>query len=302
MCALLLLLSACRSSDVVTEPPVSSSSIATVRDCTARVLEPAADGLLQFSNEYAVLDASHTDQGYVMVKYLGQCQNVRVQVIGPGESETYTYYLETDSSWQVFPLTCGDGSYTVRLLENVEDDSYAIALTQDLDVNIQDEFLPFLYPNRYVNFTATSAAVLLGETIAQGASTDLDVITRIYHYVIENISYDTAKAENIQYGYIPDVDKTLESGSGICFDYAALMTAMLRSQGIPTKLETGYSGEASHAWLSAYVDDIGWIDNIIEFDGSGWHLLDPTLAANNTASAVSQYIGDGSHYTLKYTY
>ena len=47
---------------------------------------------------------------------------------------------------------------------------------------------------------------------------------------------------------------------GICFDYAALMTAMLRSQGIPTKLEIGYSGEVYHAWISTYIDEIGWVD------------------------------------------
>lgn len=64
------------------------------------------------------------------------------------------------------------------------------------------------------------------------------------------------------------------------------MTAMLRSQGIPTKLEIGYSGEAYHAWISTWIDEIGWVDNVIEFDGTSWTLMDPTLAANNSAKAV----------------
>jgi transglutaminase-like putative cysteine protease len=80
------------------------------------------------------------------------------------------------------------------------------------------------------------------------------------------------------------------------------MTALLRSQGIPTRLEVGYSDQVYHAWISTYVDDIGWIDNVIAFDGSDWHLLDPTLAANNDPTQVSQYIGDSSHYLVKYTY
>ena len=98
------------------------------------------------------------------------------------------------------------------------------------------------------------------------------------------------------------MDDTLASGTGICFDYAALMTAMLRSQNIPTKLEVGYSGDTYHAWISTYVDDKGWIDNIIEFDGKSWQLLDPTLAASNDKEAVKEYIGDGSNYIVKYTY
>ena len=114
--------------------------------------------------------------------------------------------------------------------------------------------------------------------------THLDVYKRqksIYHYVVKNIKYDDDKAKNVQKGYLPSVDETLETKKGICFDYAALMTAMLRSQGIPTKLEIGYSGSVYHAWISTWLDEKGWIDNIIKFNGKSWELIDPTLAANN---------------------
>ena len=114
--------------------------------------------------------------------------------------------------------------------------------------------------------------------------------------------YDKEKANNVQYGYVPDPDQTLNDKTGICFDYASLTCAMLRSQGIPTKLEVGYVGEVYHAWISCYVDETGWIDNIIEFDGKDWSLLDPTLGANNKSKDVKKYIGDGSKYIVKYTY
>lgn len=110
------------------------------------------------------------------------------------------------------------------------------------------------------------------------------------------------RQQNVSYGYLPNVDDTLTSGTGICFDYAALMTAMLRSQNIPTKLEVGYSGDTYHAWISTYVDDKGWVDNIIEFDGDSWQIMDPTLGANNDSKSVKKYVGDGSHYVVKYTY
>ena len=80
------------------------------------------------------------------------------------------------------------------------------------------------------------------------------------------------------------------------------MSAMLRSQRIPTKLEVGYSGDVYHAWISCYVDEIGWVDNIIEFDGKNWSIMDPTLAANNSASDVKKYAGNGKNYVTKYTY
>jgi len=98
------------------------------------------------------------------------------------------------------------------------------------------------------------------------------------------------------------LDDTLATGKGICFDYAALMSAMLRSQGIPTKLVVGYSGDAYHAWISVHLEEIGWVNDIIEFDGTGWSLMDPTLAAGNSESAVKKYIGDGTNYIEKYSY
>ena len=131
---------------------------------------------------------------------------------------------------------------------------------------------------------------------------DLDYVQNSYYYVIRNISYDNDKAENTPTDYVPDIDTILEEKKGICFDYASLMAALLRSQSIPTKLEVGYSGEAYHAWISVYLTESGWVDNIIEFDGKDWVLMDPTLAANNSSKAVAKYIGDGSKYTVKYSY
>ena len=80
------------------------------------------------------------------------------------------------------------------------------------------------------------------------------------------------------------------------------MAALLRSQGIPTKLQIGYSGDAYHAWISVYLTEIGWVDDIIEFDGKSWSLMDPTLAAGNSRSSIKKYIGDGDNYTVKYSY
>ena len=65
------------------------------------------------------------------------------------------------------------------------------------------------------------------------ADTDLDVVTGIYHFAVDNIAYDDEKARNVKSGYLPDIDETLETRTGICFDYAALMTCMLRTREYP---------------------------------------------------------------------
>mgnify|MGYP003097234775 FL=1 len=161
---------------------------------------------------------------------------------------------------------------------------------------------PRISPNQYVWFTGDSQVVALGRELSDQSADDLDYVQNSYYYVIRNISYDNDKAENTPTDYVPDIDTILEEKKGICFDYASLMAALLRSQSIPTKLEVGYSGEAYHAWISVYLTESGWVDNIIEFDGKDWVLMDPTLAANNSSKAVAKYIGDGSKYTVKYSY
>ena len=271
------------------------------RDSTPRVLTPSADGVTVYQNDFASIDTSNTSQGYVMVKYNGTNEKVKLQITCPDQS-CYTYLISDRGAYDTFPLTAGNGSYALQVLENVAGDTYTVSLAQSINVSIEDEFLPFLYPNQYVNFHTDSKAVSKGSDLAKDTYSDLDVVQNIYNYVIKNISYDTEKAQNVSYGYVPDIDDTLSSKKGICFDYAALMTSMLRSQNIPTKLEVGYSGDAYHAWISTDIDDKGWVDDIIQFNGDSWQIMDPTLAATNDSAAVKKYVGDGSHYVVKYTY
>ena len=99
------------------------------------------------------------------------------------------------------------------------------------------------------------------------------------------------------------LDNVLAAKKGICFDYAALMTGMLRSQGVPCKLVVGYAGTVYHAWINVWTEETGWIDGVIYFDGTAWQRMDPTFASSGGGSdAIMQYIGDGKNYTQKYVY
>jgi len=305
VCCILLFLTSC--SDNSSAPTNQTTSDApdhsgTPRDNTPVVLIPEASGVSVFANDIASIDASNTSDGYIMVLYNGDNEKVQLQIVTPDGTE-YTYLITTYGEYAVYPLTGGSGTYTVTVYESVagQEDMYAICLTQDFEVTIDNEFSPFLHPNTYVNFTPDSEAVKLGESLAAGAYSDLEVIQNIYNYVIENITYDEEKAQNVSYGYAPSVDDTLATKKGICFDYASLMAAMLRSQRIPTKLDVGYAGDVYHAWISCYVDEIGWVNNIIQFDGKSWSLMDPTFDANRSGGRAN-LVGSGENYQVKYSY
>ena len=266
------------------------------------VRTPAAPGTVVHSNAKAGFDASNASQGYIMAWYGGSADKVKVQITGGGS--TYTYNLNTAGRKEVFPLTMGDGSYTVAVYERVTGNQYALAYSKQISVKLESAFLPFLYPNQYVNVSASSRTVSVAGTLAADAADQLGVVTNIYNYVISHITYDSYKAANVQSGYLPSVDSTLAAGTGICFDYAAVMAAMLRSQQIPTRLEVGYvSGGTYHAWISTYIAEVGWVDGIIQFDGESWKLMDPTFASNGGSSPeIMQFIGNGANYQMKYRY
>ena len=266
------------------------------------VRTPIASGVTTYKNEKATLDASNVSEGYIMVKYTGSVGKIKIQITKSG-SENYKYDLNNSGVYEVFPLSEGSGSYQVKVFENIQGNQYSQAFSQSIDANITNQFGPFLYPNQYVNFNSASAAVQTSAAVAAGAADQIGVVTDIYNYVISNVTYDTAKASSVQSGYLPNVDVVLAQKKGICFDYAALMTAMLRSQDIPTKLVVGYTGNLYHAWINVYLEGQGWVDNVIYFDGNSWKLMDPTFASSGGQSQeIMQYIGNGSNYKAKYSY
>lgn len=280
------------------EAYVSAST--TIRDNTPVCLVPSAPGTVCYENELVSVDASNTDEGYLMISYLGDNPKVKLQITGP-DYMTYTYDLQ-DNGYEAFPLSVGNGTYTVGIYENVDGSQYATIFSQDITVNMSMPTGAFLYPNQYVKFDSNSQIVSKAQELVAPAHDDLEAIHYIYNYIIENFTYDYDKAENVQSGYIPDVDEILNSKTGICLDYAAVMAGMLRSQQIPTKLEVGYAGQAYHAWISTYVNNIGWINGIIQFDGVNWSLMDPTFAANAGEKELRSFIGEGDNYVTKYNY
>lgn len=268
----------------------------------AKVLNPVAEGKNVLKQDGVFADLSSISKGYLVVKYEGDAPKINVQITGPGGT-AYKYNVTKEDGDTVITLTEGNGNYSLDIYENIIENQYARILNEEFSVELESEFLPFLYPNQYVKFTADSAAIKKAQELSEGEETDLLVLQKVYEYVIQNITYDFDKAANVSAGYLPDIDETLATGTGICFDYAALMTAMLRSRGIPTQLEIGYTNDGIyHAWISTYLRDQGWVDDIIKFDGTSWELMDPTMtAAVETDSEKKKVVEDSENYIVKYS-
>ncbi len=273
------------------EPPVYSP---------LQVLEPTAPGTKTEQAGPVHLDFSNESQGYFTVSDDSNEKLVNLQLTAP-DGVVYKYFIRPGES-AVVPFSGGSGDYILICYQQVEETRYAAVYTNTLQITLDNEFLPFLYPNQYVNFNKETKACQLALSIMPDDTEDTKALEEIYNYVTENITYDMEKAATVEAGYLPDIDETLETGTGICFDYAALITAMLRSRDIPCKLEIGYAGDIKHAWVDVYIRSRGWVNHAIEFDGESWTRLDPTFESSLEDKEVARdFIGDGTNYALQFS-
>ena len=267
------------------------------------ILMPQASGKVVYSNNYIKMDASNISDGYVMMAYTGLSQEKLKVIITCPSKVKYTYNLTDGGDYEVFPLSDGNGKYNITAYKNITGIKYSTIYSKDITVNLESEFAPFLLPNQYVNYTPESKVVQKANELVNNKEDELEAVKDIYQYVVTNITYDKVKIKNVKSGYLPDLDDVLKKKKGICFDYAAVMTAMLRSQDIPCKLVIGYAGSVYHAWINVYTEESGWINKAVFFDGAKWKLMDPTYASSGKQSkSIMRYIENEKNYSAKYLY
>ena len=139
-----------------------------------------------------------------MVKYTGSVGKIKVQISKNG-SETYTYDLNNSGVYEVFPLSEGNGSYQVKVFENIQGNQYSQLQPESGRIHFQSLRFLFCIPTMYVNFNSASAAVQKGAELSAGVTDQLGVVSAVYNYVVKNLTYDTAKASSVQSGYLPNV-------------------------------------------------------------------------------------------------
>ena len=264
---------------------------------------PQQQGVNVYSNDKAQIDATNLSEGYLLIKYTGgKSVPIKLQITKK-DGITYTYNLDNSGKSEIFSLTEGDGEYQVNVMENIGGTKYTLAFGQSVRFSARSSLLPFMYPNQFVDYSNAPQTIAQAKALTSTQGSDLDKLSAIYQYIVKNFTYDYDFAKVVASGYVPKIESVLASKKGICFDYASLTCAMLRSQGIPSKLVIGYAGDAYHAWINVYIETIGWIEQVIYFDGRKFYLMDPTFASGARLSPdIYKYIGDGANYRSKYVY
>jgi len=228
-------------------------------------------------------------------------KRIKAQVKGP--QTTYTYNIDVGEKWTTLPLTDGNGNYKITVFQNVTGNKYAAVTSVSAKVTLADEFAPFLRPNQYVNYEVAPNTIAKAAELTAGIGDTMGKVEKVYDYVVDHLRYDNERAATVKSGYLPVLDSVLAENKGICFDYASLMTGMLRSQGIPCRLLIGYAGTQYHAWISVWTAEQGWVNGVIRFNGTSWQRMDPTFAStSHRSTSVMNYIAADANYVVYYQY
>lgn len=242
-----------QNSDLPKEDTFQEITPGSIYKGEIHILEPSADEAITYGNSDVILDASNAKEGYIMVKSASSDAKRKVRIT---LDKTYTYDLNTDGKWEVYPLQMEKGNYEVEVFENIEGTSYMRLYSQSLSVLDESIERVFLYPSQFVWYTHSNNATKLSYDICDGLESDEEKVKAIFHYLSKYLDYDHEKAKTVQSGYIPNLDEILEAKKGICFDYAGLFAAMCRAQNIPVRLVMGdlTSKNVYHAWNSVLLN------------------------------------------------
>ena len=155
------------------------------------VLSPKADGKNTLGGDPVLLDLSNISQGYIMGILSEEGKKINIQIIGP-DGVTYKYFLTEAGDYTAFPLTAGDGNYLILAFENVAGDQYASLFSESVDVTLDNEYLPFLYPNQYVDFHEDNRCVQLPQSFLKMPNQILR-LWKIFMTILLRILHMTAR-------------------------------------------------------------------------------------------------------------
>jgi transglutaminase-like putative cysteine protease len=148
----------------------------------------------------------------------------------------------------------------------------SILLLSDLDRlhdTLVDDYFDWISPSQYCPFL-TGIGDLLRET-------EKDADNTVYGFAqgASNLIYTRFRYQKGATHVHSSIAECLETHAGVCQDFSHLLLSLLRLRGIPARYVSGYlvprqtadeqgamerviGGLASHAWVQAFVPDIGW--------------------------------------------
>ncbi len=162
------------------------------------------------------------------------------------------YHTATFDQWV---LSRTDTSVTVELTSRASLDTQA-GFPVDSNL-IPIEVLPYLQSTSTQQSNNT-AIINQAQALTVDTQTEAQAVVAILDWVRANIAYDYS------FSLPTDAVSVYNNRSGVCSGFSNLSVALLRSVGIPAKVQTGCAlwslpEGGGHAWIEVYYPDTGWV-------------------------------------------
>lgn len=200
-----------------------------------------------YTNNLLIVDDSTKNNGVIKVN---TTEKTKTKIkIGVTKNNTTLYYDLINPPIQI-PLQLGAGTYTISLYINIAGTRYKQNGEIFINAKKIDSNAYMLTSNQYIECEkAKDFADKIGNTFQ-------DVRNYLKRYCI----YDFIKAINITKGQLPDITTCINTRKGICQDFAALATAILRLKGIPARMVVGTADKRIHAWV-----EVNFVNSVNSF-------------------------------------
>ena len=127
------------------------------------------------------------------------------------------------------------------------------------------EYWDFMHPSRFARSCPELSDFMSGHGLDKAEGDPLSALVHLTGTLYEAFQYVPGSTSAVS-----PIEHILESGKGVCQDYAHVMISIARSWGVPSRYISGYlyveddagrpiPAAAGHAWVECRLPGLGWV-------------------------------------------
>ena len=225
----------------------------------------------KMDNGYGTVDWSTAASGYITFTAKGQTRGFILQ--GPNGKQTLCSAAKDDMI--KIALVDGAGKYQYAIANHTNGGkSYRVQYKNSFTVqSIDAELAPYLVSTPYGDYENAPDATAKAEELWDSKKTQLENIEAIADWV-GDLKYDKSLKQGTLNAYV-NPDSVIEIGGGVCNEMTRLLSAMLRSQGVPAYVQTGHNARGNnHGWVMAWVELSTSVKDGVTSSKGAWVLIE----------------------------
>ena len=172
-------------------------------------------------------------------------------------------------------LVDGTGKYQYAICNLTDNDTaYLIQYKNSFTVqSIDAELAPYLVSTPWGDYENAPDATAKAEELWDSKKTQLENIEAIADWV-GDLKYDKTLRQGTLNAYV-NPDSVIENGGGVCNEMTRLLSAILRSQGVPAYVQTGHNARGNnHGWVMAWVELSTSVKDGVTSSKGAWVLIE----------------------------